>query len=149
MSKAFIYYSNTGNGDLVASVFEKNGYEVIKVTPKKELPKRFFFKVLTGGFLAGMNVKAKLVDFDVDASKYEKIVIGSPVWNGRLSSPINGALTKLDLSDKEVTFVLYAGSGEAKHAPKQIKKLGIKANIVFLKEPKKYQEELEKLNNAL
>ena len=147
MSKLFIYYSNTGNGDLVANRLEELGYDVRKVIPKKDLPKSFFFKIMTGGFLAGINAKAKLVNFDANIDGYEKIVIGSPVWNGRLSSPINKVLTLLDLKDKKVTFVLYAGRGEAKHAPKQIQKIVSDANIIFLKEPKKYSEEIEKLED--
>ena len=145
MNKLFIYYSNTGNGDLVANRLEELGYDVRKVFPKKDLPKKFFFKVMTGGFLAGIKAKAKLIDFDENIDGYEKIVIGSPIWNARLSSPINKVLTILDLKDKDVTFVLYAGSGIAKHAPKQIKKIADEAKIVFLKEPKKYSEELKKL----
>ena len=145
MSKLFIYYSNTGSGDTVANKMESLGYDIRKVTPKKDLPKPFFFKVLSGGFLAGMNVKSKLKDFDANIEAYDKIVIGSPIWNGRLSTPINKVLSLLNLENKNVSFILYAGSGEAKHAPKQISKYVNDAKITFLKEPKKYIEELEKI----
>ena len=148
MSKLFIYYSNTGNGIVVANKLGDAGYDVRRIFPKKDLPKKFFFKVMSGGFLAGLNVKSKLKDFDTNIDKYDEIVIGSPIWNGRLSTPINKLLSMLDLKDKKVSFVLYAGSGEAKHAAKQINKVGLDANIIMLKEPKKYPEELYKLEEV-
>ena len=147
MNKLFIYYSNTGNGVIVANELEKAGYEARRIFPKKDLPKKFFFKVMSGGFLAGLNVKSKLKDFDADISNYDEVVIGSPIWNKRLSTPINKLLSILDLNNKKITFVLYAGSGEAKYAPKQINKKGIDANIIMLKEPKKYLDELNKLED--
>lgn len=145
MKKLFIYYSNTGNGELVATKLSELGYDIRKVTPKKDLPKAFFFKIMTGGFLAGINAKAKLVDFEENISEYEKVVIGSPIWNDRFSSPINTVLSKIDFAGKDVSFVLYAGSGTAKKVLKQIDKLGLDAKCTFLKEPKKYPEELDKL----
>ena len=145
MSKLFIYYSNTGNGEIVAYKMESLGYDVRRVMPKKDLPKAFFFKVMTGGFLAGLNKKSKLVDFDNNIEGYEEIIIGSPVWNDRLSCPINTVLEKLNLEGKDVRFVLYAGSGTAKKAVSQLAKYVPNPLVTFLKEPKKYPEELEKL----
>ena len=145
MNKLFIYYSFTGNGELVAKNLEEKGFDIRKAIPKKPLPKSFFWGVLTGGFLAGINHKSKLVNFDTDVSKYDQIVIGSPVWNGRFSSPINRVLKDVDLNNKEVIFVFYSGSGEAAKAVKRIKKEFLNTKYIILKEPKKYPDELTKL----
>ena len=145
MKKLFIYYSNTGNGDIVAYKMETLGYEVRRVIPKKELPKAFFFKVLTGGFLAGINNKAKLVNYDNNIEGYDEIVIGSPIWNDRLSTPINAVLEKTDIAGKNVRFILYAGSGNAKKVFGQLEKYVQNPLVTFLKDPKKYPDELEKL----
>lgn len=58
---------------------------------------------------------------------------------------LNTLLSKLDLNKKKVTFILYSGGGSA---PKAIKKINkkYKANIIELKEPKKYPDNLKKLN---
>ena len=146
MDKLFLYYSLTGNGDEVAKTFEKQGYEIRKVIEKKKMPKSFFFMVLTGGFRAGMNLKAKLVDYDNDVSNYQEVVIGSPIWNGRFPPVINSVLAKTDLANKKLTFVLYSGSGEGEKALKKIRKLFGEVKVIFLKEPKKYQEEYAKLD---
>ena len=145
MAKLFIYYSLTGNGDLVAKSFLEKGYEIRKVSEKKKMPKRFFWMVLGGGFRAGLGLKGKLVDYDNDISKFDNVVIGSPIWNGRFCSPINTVLSEVDFSNKELFFVFYSGSGEAAKAIKRINKEFPNAKYIILKEPKKYPDELKKL----
>jgi flavodoxin len=145
MNRLFIYYSLSGNGDLVAETLEKQGYALRRVTPKKKPPKRFFWQIMAGGFGAGIGRKEPLSDYDPDVKDFDEIAIGSPVWNARLSCPINTVLDKTDLSGKKLTFVLYSGSGEAPKAEKKIRELFPDAKIVRLKEPKKYPDELKKL----
>ena len=146
MKKLFIYFSYTGNGDIVAEEYKKLGYEIRKVELKKRLPKSFFWLIMTGGFLAGIGAKPKLKEYDKDISSFEEIVIGSPIWNGRFAAPINTLLKELDLKNKKVDFLFYAGSGEGKKAQKKVKKKYPNSSYIFLKEPKKYQEELKKIS---
>lgn len=146
MKKLFIYYSNSGNGDAVADYLSQKDYEIRKITPKHNLPKRFFFKVLFGGFLAWLNKKSKLVGYDNNINDYDEIVIGSPVWCGKLSCPINTVLAKTDFTGKTVSFILYAAGGEAPKAKKRLMKDFPKAKVIVLKEPKKYHESLKKIN---
>ena len=147
MKKLFIYYSLTGNGDFVASYLLDKGYEVRKVIEKAKAPKIFFFRVLVGGFRAGVGAKGKLIDYDNDVSKFDSVVIGSPIWNGRFPPAINSVLAQTDFANKKLTFVFYSGSGEGKKAKQKVEKLFPEALIVFLKEPKKNEKELEKLGN--
>ena len=148
MKNLFIYYSLSNNGDVVSEEFKKKGYEIRKVITKRKYPKSMFFRILIGGYKASFNKKDKLLDFDSDISDYKKIVIGSPIWNDRLSAPINSVVSLLDLSDKDVSFVLYSASGNGEKAKEKIKSLfGVDATI--LKEPKKHKEELKKLKEVL
>ena len=145
MGKLFIYFSNSGNGELVAEKLKEKDYDIVKVVPKKNLPKSFVSLILKGGFLAGIKNKMKIQDLNVDFSAYDEIIIGSPIWNGRITPPINTILAMPELKEKKLSFVLYAGGGQA---PKSIKRLNKEfpgAEIVILKEPKKYPEELEKI----
>ena len=146
MKKLFIYYSLTRNGDVVADSLKEQGYEIRKVITKNKYPKNRFLQIMIGGYKASFNKKDKLLDFDTDISSYDKIVIGSPIWNDRLSAPINSVISSLDLKDKDVSFVLYSASGKAEHAANKIKEL-FDENAVILKEPKKNSEELKKINN--
>ena len=145
MKKLFIYYSFSGNGDVVADHLKNKDFEIRKVESKLKLSKNLFLCMMKGGFLALSGAKSKLINYDNNISDYDEVVIGSPIWNGRLASPTNTILDKTNLDGKKVTFVLYAGGGEAPKAIKKLKKLYPECKIITLKEPKKNLSELEKL----
>ena len=142
MKKIFIYFSLTGSGDVVSDYMKKNGYDIRKVISKYKYPKKMFPLMMVGGFKALTKMKDKLIDFDSNISDYDEVVIGTPIWFDRVSSPINTVLSKLDLSNKKVSFILYSASGDAKKATERLKDIG---DITILKEPKKYKEELNKI----
>ena len=145
MKKLFLYYSYTGNGDIVSKEFEKAGFELGKVSEKKKMPKSFFWSIMVGGFRAGLGLRGKLVNYDNDVSSFDKIVIGSPIWNGKFPPAVNAVLKQTNFEGKDLTFVFYSGSGEGKKAEAKVKKEFPSAKILFLKEPKKYSDELKKL----
>ena len=145
MKKIFIYYSLTGNGDLVSECFKEHYYVLRKVEEKHKLPKSFFFRIMFGGFRAGLGLKGKLVNYDNNVSEFDEVVIGSPIWNGRFPPAINSVLAKTDLSNKKLIFVFYSGSGEGKKALKKVQERYKLANVIFLQEPLKHKEQLTKL----
>ena len=143
MKKLFIYYSLSGNGDLIAD-FLKHTYDIRKVETTEPLSKNRVLQILSGGFKAMINYKDKLLNFDNNIEDYDEIVIGSPIWYDRLCSPINRVIEELNLNDKKVTFVLYSGSGKASKTFELIKSR-FACEVYILKEPLKYPEELNKL----
>ena len=146
MSKLFIYYSHTGNGELVSKIFESQGYKIRKVEEEFKMPKAFFFQMMVGGFRAGTNQKGKLIDYNNDVSSYDEIVIGSPIWNGKLPPTTNSIIAETNFEGKKLSFVLYSGGGEAPKAEKHIKLLYKDAIVIHLQEPKKYNDQLKKLD---
>ncbi len=146
MKKIFIYYSLTGNGDIVADYLKDKGYDIRKVETKEELPKNNILRILAGGYKAMISYKDKLIDFDNNIDDYDEVIIGSPIWNSRLSSPINSLLDKIDLTGKNITFVLYSGSGKDNKATEELKSK-YHCEIINLKEPKSNDDELIKLDN--
>ena len=145
MKKVFIYFSLTGNLDLVANNYKEKGIDVIKVELLKKFPKSKFFSILKGGYLASRNAKSKIKEVNLDITNYDLVIIGSPIWNARLSTPINTVLDKLDLTNKQIEFVFSSGSGEGKKALEKVNSLYNNPKVIFLKEPKKYSNELQKL----
>ena len=143
--KLFIYYSFSGNGDIVANKMKDNGYDIRKVEVKNKLPKILFFQLMVGGFKALIKYKEKLIDFDSDISNYDEIVIGSPIWYDRVSSPIVTVLNKLDLSNKKLSFILYSGSGNGNVATKYLLSKYDDVKITILKQPKDNIDELNKI----
>ena len=144
MNTLFLYFSHSGSGDAVAAYLEEKGVTIRKVEPVRRLPKSFFWSVMTGGFLATIGHRSKLKDFDKDFGSFDRIVIGSPVWNGRISCPINELLASTSFGEKSLFFLLYAGGGEAPKAVQRISEEYPNAGVLVLKEPKKHPEELEK-----
>ena len=149
MKKLFLFSSFTGNGDFVSKEFEKAGFVLRKVIEKKKFPKSFFWSVMSGGFRASIGLKGKLVNYDKDVSRFDKIVIGSPIWNGRFPPVMNSVLKETNFEGKELSFVFYSGSGEGKKAEARVKKEFPSAKILFLKDPKKHSEEVLKLKEIL
>ena len=145
MKKLFIYYSLSGNGDNIADYLKDKVYDIRKVITEEELPKNNMLRILIGGYKAMINYKDKLKKFDYDISSYDEIVIGSPIWNSRLSSPINTVLDNINLDNKKITFILYSGSGKTNRATDMLNKKYSSANIINLCEPKKNISELEKV----
>lgn len=146
MKKLFIYYSLYGNGDKVSEYLKEKDFDIRKVESKLKLSKHIFPAMMKGGFKALIGAKPRLIEYDNNIDEYSDIYIGSPIWNGRLAPATNSILDITPLEGKNVTFILYSGSGEGKKAEKKIKKLYPNAKIIFLKEPKKYPEELKKLD---
>lgn len=149
MSKLFLYYSLTGNGDKVADYLKKHGYDLRKIEVKNSLPKAFFLRMMVGGFKALIGKKEKLTNYNNDISDYDEVTIGSPIWNARLSNPVKTALEVTDLNDKKLTFVLYSGGGESPKATEYIKSNYPNATIINLKEPKSHSDEIKKLEEII
>lgn len=147
MKKLFIYYSNSGNGDLVADYLSKFGFNIRKVETKYKLSKHMFFAMMKGGSNALFNKKAKLINYNNDVSEYDEIYIGSPIWNSRLTPPINTVLRDTNFTNKKITFVFYSGGGTSKKATKKVNKLYNNPTIINLKQPTKYNDELGKLGD--
>ena len=148
MKRVFIYYSLSGNGDFVAEYLSKKNIDIrkVEVVKKNKLSNKMFFRIMIGGFKALINYKDELVNFDDNIDLYDEVIIGSPIWNSRLSSPINSVLDKVNLKNKKVTFILYSGSGELNKATEKINKMFSNACIINIKEPIKNSKELEKID---
>ena len=144
--KYFVYFSLSGNGDFLATLLKEKGYEPIKIEMVKTPKKIGFFTILKYGGRAMTNKKEDIADIPLFIKEDDEVIIGSPIWNDRISAPINGVLDVVDLNNKNVEFVLYSASGKANNAKDKIKALYNKEAIV-LKEPKKNKDELLKLKD--
>ncbi|MBP1588465.1 MAG: hypothetical protein ILO53_08730 [Clostridia bacterium] len=146
MSKLFIYYSFSGNGDAVAAKMAEKGFELRRVETPFKLSDKLFPQMMKGGFSAAISQKPALTNYDSDVSGFDEVCIGAPIWNGRFASPVNTVLRDTDLSGKKLTFVLCSGSGGAKNASAKVAKLYPDAAVIHLRQPKDNADELAKLD---
>ena len=143
--KYFVYYSLSGNGDLLADLLKEYGYTPVKVEPVKLLKKPNFFTIIKYGGDAMAAKRRKIHDLDVSISEDDEVIIGSPIWNDRLSTPINAVLADYNLNKETTGFILYpAGEGTSKSL-KQLEKLGFKKQPVVIQNPKKYTDKAKEL----
>ena len=146
MNKYFIYYSLTGNGDLIAYHLAKKGFTTIKVEPVKPINRNVnFFRIMKYGFLAGLKKKAKIKDIELDLKEDDVVIIGSPIWNDRLSTPINGLLDKMEFDKEKTKFIVYPAGEKAKKVVKQLADLGYKNPPIILSNPLKHQDTIADL----
>ena len=143
MKKYFIYYSNSGNGDIIAEFLRDRDFELIKVQTKKKNKKMGFFRIFKYGFLASVEKRVPIEELNLELKDDDYVVIGSPIWNDRISCPIWSVLDKLNLNKENTKFIFYSGGGKANHAYSQIEKLGFKKEPLILKQPNKNIEEAQ------
>lgn len=147
--RSFIYYSATGNGDFVAEKLKELGYEPVKVETIKPLGKMGFFKMIHYGGQAMFNKKAKIKPINLVLDEDDLVVIGSPIWNDRLSTPINAVLSQFNF-DKEMTkFILYPAGEGTKKSLEQLEKLGFKQKPLVYQNPLKYPEKMKDIGGEL
>ena len=143
--KYFVYYSATGNGDYLAQLLEEKGYTPIKVEMVKPIGKIGFFKIIKYGGHAMQKRKAPIKDLNINFKEEDEVVIGSPIWNDRLSTPINAVLAKLPLNKETTKFILYPAGEGTKKSIKQLSDLGFKIAPLVISYPLKKQEQARQL----
>lgn len=141
--KYFVYFSWSGNGDFIANFLEEKGYEPVKVETLKPLGKVNFFRILKYGFKAMGAKKTPIKDIDLKLNEEDVVVIGSPIWNDRLSTPINTVLGQFEFNKENTKFILYPAGEDTKKSFEQIANLGFKEQPIVYAHPLKSQEKAE------
>jgi flavodoxin len=127
-----VYYSTTGNTKAVCEVISKElGADLVEIKDLKNDPDSIkkavsggMMKMKKGGAPAGMKGKmppmSKLVmDTDIspsniDFSSYSRIVIGSPIWMGKLAPAVNKFLDINKLDNKKVVLLTTSNAAESR-----------------------------------
>ena len=147
--KYFVYFSASGNGDFIADLLKEKGYEIVKVETLKPFGKVNFFRILKYGFRAGAQKKEKIKEINLELNGEDEVVIGSPIWNDRLSTPINTVLSQIDFNKEATKFVVYPAGDKAIKVVDQLAKLGFKNPPIIYSNPLKNQDKAKELLNLL
>lgn len=111
MKNLVVYYTKSGNTETVAQEISKAvGGELKRI----ELTKEISFGRAAISSLMGLEGKIKPVDFNV--KDYDNIFIGSPIWAGKISTPINAFLHETDFTGKNVFVFITQGNDKAPSA---------------------------------
>ena len=147
--KYFVYFSASGNGDFIANFLKEKGYEIVKVETLKPFGKVNFFRILKYGFRAGAQKKEKIKELNLELKEEDEVVIGSPIWNDRLSTPINTVLDKISFNKETTKFIVYPAGDKAVKVVGQLEKLGFKNEPIIYQYPLKNQDKIEEVLKEL
>lgn len=116
-----VYYSLSGNTKFIAEKLQNatNG-DLLGIKPVKELDSEKKSTYFWGGFQATMKKKPTLEPFEIDPLAYDFIILGSPVWNSRITPPIRSFITNYDLGGKTLALWMCQ-AGKSKKGIKRFK----------------------------
>ena len=128
MKTLIVYYTLEGNthyaAKKIASLLDA---DVLRIKPVKTYPRKGFRKFLWGGKSAVMAETPELEPYTFDASAYDRIVFGFPVWAGNVTPPLRTFIKENDLSGKRfAAFACQSGAGADKAFEKLKTALGIR-----------------------
>jgi len=126
MKTLVVFYSLDGNTEFIAGILaNKLQADLVKLELEKPYAVEGFKKYFLLGMRAVFNSKPKLANENIDISRYDNIVIGTPIWAGSPSAPINSFVKQYEFSNKKVAlFVCSGGPGVEKCFAKIKKALG-------------------------
>lgn len=113
MSKRLVmFFSLTGSTRLIGKAIAKElGADIEEVVPVKHYPLRGAWLYLYGGLQAMLGSTPPLEQGLLDPRDYEVVIIGTPVWAGRMVPPIRSFLQSVGLQGKQVAyFSTYKGN---------------------------------------
>jgi flavodoxin len=128
MKTLIVYYTLEGNTHYAAKkIASQLDADVLRIKPVKTYPRKGFRKFLWGGKSAVMAEKPELEPYTFDASAYDRIVFGFPVWAGIVTPPLRTFIKENDLSGKRfAAFACQSGAGAEKAFEKLKTALGIR-----------------------
>ena len=129
MKTAIVYYSMSGNTKYVADkIAEKIEADIIRIEPVKVYPDKGANRFVWGGVSAVIGEKPALHPYECNVEKYDRIILGTPVWASNFAPPIRTFVKENpDIHEKKVAiFTYFSGGGADKAIEKMKKYIGIK-----------------------
>ena len=154
MKALVVYYSRTGNTRLVAeTIAEGLNADIEEIEDKKDRTGAFGY--LRSGYEAIFKKLTEIQPNNKKTEEYDLVIVGSPVWVGRLSSPARTYMTLHGHKIKNIAFFNTCGvkSGKIFRQMEELSKQPIATLEVKEKEVKsdeylkKVEEFIEKLKN--
>ena len=131
MKTLVIYYSRSGNTRMVARrIADALGGEIEELTD--QVDRKGIVGYLRSGREAFLGRRAKLNPIAADLSSFDLVVIGTPVWNASLSSPIRTFLQDHAAALPRVAFFCTLGGRGRDRVLRQMEQICGKAPLATL-----------------
>ncbi|WP_085834061.1 flavodoxin family protein [Clostridium merdae] len=145
MAALVVYFSFEGNTKLIAkTIAETVGADLTELKTSKEYPKQGFQKFFWGGKSVLFGEKPELTNDPIDLSRYDTIILGTPVWAGSFAPPLKTFFSKYQITGKRIALFASHGGGGAKKCMATIKATIPNNDFIGeidFQDPKKHPEE--------
>ena len=146
MKTLIVYYSFEGNTRYTARLLaEKLGADTLELEPVKDYPRGKASKFVFGGAAASLSATPELKPYVCEPKKYDLVILGSPVWAGRVTPPMNTFLKSHDLRQRRVAAFACCAGGSTERLfamlEKNVGRLTAKASFI---DPASHREAAEK-----
>jgi len=115
-----VYYSLTGKTDVVAQALAKELDADVRRVEDVEKPSVTWWFIITGAISAIRGAESEIKPIDTGFRGYDRVFVGSPIWGGSPSTPINAFIAKADFSGMEVIPFMTMGGDDASGALKKM-----------------------------
>lgn len=113
MKKAVIFYSLSGNTKAAAKVIaDKLSAELIQIDTKKPMPTSMGKQMMLGGMQSTFGICPKIKGVPENIADYDQIILGTPIWAGKVASPVNTLIKKYGIADKITSVFTFSGGGD-------------------------------------
>lgn len=113
MKSIIIYYSLDGNTKAAAERFaEALGSDICALEPERPLPGKGFKKFFVCGRQASFGETPALKKLPVDPKDYDLIILGTPIWAGKCSSPVWSFVKNCEVCDRIKAVFTLSGGGD-------------------------------------
>jgi len=116
-----VYYSLTGKTHVVAQALAAALGADVRRVEDVEKPSVSWWFIVTGALAAIRGVESEIKPIDTGFQGYDRVFVGSPIWGGSPSTPINAFIAKADFTGKEVITFMTMGSDDSSGALKKFR----------------------------
>lgn len=123
MKKTVVFYSLSGNTQAAAKeIAEGIGADLIELKLVKPFPTEKSKQLALGGMQAMFGMKPAIQELSKNIKEYDVLILGTPIWAGKIAAPVHSFLNKYQVLDKIVAVFTFSGGGDNKRCIAKLSK---------------------------
>ena len=128
-NKIIVYFSYTGHTKMIAeSIQKKLQCDILEIKPEKAYSRDYELVVSEEQNNSSSNKTPEIENINIDLSKYDEIIIETPVWWYTIAPVIRTFLKQNDLSNKKI-IPFATNAGWLGHTFQEIRDLCPNSNV--------------------
>jgi len=130
MERILIYYSLEGHTRFIAEQMEQLLHcDVYALQPRNHYPTKGFAKYFVAGRDAVFHRRLAFKEPLPDLSKYEVVLLATPVWAGGVSAPMYSYLKQASFTQKDLYLIADCSGGDVSKCFSTMKKIKTEGHV--------------------